>query len=99
MRNLVLEISMDRAVEQALDTRTCESCGGQTYEANLVCHNHSCKHRSEACVVTGYPVPSHERVVSKANGTEVVAIRDHWNTWVQAFSTCPVTGGAAMPMY
>ncbi|MEW5300130.1 MAG: hypothetical protein WDW38_002966 [Sanguina aurantia] len=99
VRNLVLEISMDRAVEQALDTRTCESCGGQTYEANLVCHNHSCKHRSEACVVTGYPVPSHERVVSKANGTEVVAIRDHWNTWVQAFSTCPVTGGAAMPMY
>lgn len=49
--------------------------------------------------VSGYPVASYDRVVSKQNGFDVVAIRDHWNTWVTTFRTCPVTGGSATPMY
>ena len=44
-------------------------------------------------------VASYDKVVSKQNGFDVVAVRDHWNTWVTAFRTCPVTNGPATPMY
>mmetsp|Transcript_26109 Transcript_26109/g.57041 ORF Transcript_26109/g.57041 Transcript_26109/m.57041 type:complete len:1764 (+) Transcript_26109:195-5486(+) len=97
VRNFVLEISMDQQVEQALSLRTCEQCGTETYEANLTCHH--CKHKWEPCAVSGYPVQAHEKVVSKQNGYDVLAIRDHWNQWVTSFHTCPVTNGAATPMY
>lgn len=97
VRNFILELSMDQNVEQSLATRACENCGTETYEANLSCHN--CKHKWEPCAVSGYPVQAHEKVVSKTNGFDVVAIRDHWNQWVTTFHSCPVTGGPAAPMY
>ncbi|KAF5830572.1 intraflagellar protein IFT172 [Dunaliella salina] len=97
VRNFVLELSMDQAVDQTLSTRPCDSCGVQTYEANLECHN--CKHRWEACAVSGYPTMEHEKLVTKSNGYDVVAIRDMWNTWVDTFRECPVTGGPASAKY
>lgn len=42
-RNYVLELSMDRRVEQSLGARRCEGCGSDTYEANLSCH--ACGHK------------------------------------------------------
>jgi hypothetical protein len=48
------------------------------------------------CVVL---LQAHEKVVNKQNGFDVVAIRDCWNSWVNTFHTCPVTGGNAAPMY
>ena len=48
---------------------------------------------------SGYPVPNHEKVISKTNGYDVVALRDAWNLWVNTFHTCPVTGGPAQPQY
>ncbi len=97
MRNLVLEISMDRSTEQSLSVKSCEHCGKPTYEANLTCH--FCKKKYEPCVVTGYPIHSYDRVVFKNNGPELNAIRDMWNKWVEAFGTDPVTGMQAAPMY
>lgn len=97
VRNFVLELSMDTSVDQSLALRNCEQCGTDTYEANLTCH--ACKHKWEPCAVSGYPVLAHEKVVSKTNGYDVVAIRDCWNQWVTTFHTCPVTGGPAAPMY
>ena len=85
---------MEQQVQQALSTRSCEHCGVDTYEANLTCH--SCKHKLEACAVSGYPVPPLERVVTKSN---MVARREDWNAWVQKFSSDPVTGAAATPLY
>ncbi|KAI8469208.1 MAG: intraflagellar protein IFT172 [Monoraphidium minutum] len=93
-RNYVLELSMDRRVEQALGTVGCGACGADTYEANLSCH--ACGHRWEACAVSGYPVHQAERVVSKGG---LPARRDDWNAWVAAFGTDPVTGIAATPLY
>lgn len=82
---------------QVLSTRRCEQCGTETYEANLTCHQ--CKAVLEPCSVSGYPTASYDKVVSTQNGYDVVAIRDHWNLWATTFSACPVTGGAAAPMY
>ncbi|GAX77698.1 hypothetical protein CEUSTIGMA_g5141.t1 [Chlamydomonas eustigma] len=97
VRNFILELSMDQSVEQVLSNRRCDQCGTATYEANLTCHN--CKNKLEPCSVSGYPVASYDLVVSKQNGLDVIAIRDRWNQWVTAFRTCPVTEGAATPMY
>ncbi|KAJ9515621.1 hypothetical protein QJQ45_021684, partial [Haematococcus lacustris] len=97
VRNFVLELSMDQAVSQSLGLRTCDQCGCQTFEANLSCHN--CKFKWEPCAVSGYPVSAHEKVVSNSNNYDVVAIRECWNQWVNAFHTCPVTEGPAAPMY
>ncbi|EFJ49307.1 intraflagellar protein IFT172 [Volvox carteri f. nagariensis] len=97
VRNLVLEISMDRTTEQVLSLRACEHCGKGTYEANLTCH--FCKKKYDPCVVTGYPIHSYDRVIFKANGPELNAIRDHWNKWVETLGTDPVTGMQAAPMY
>lgn len=88
---------MDRASEQVLSSRACEHCGKATYEGNLTCH--FCKKKYDPCVVTGYPIHSYDRVVFKANGPELTGIRDYWNKWVEAFSTDPVTGMQAAPMY
>jgi len=44
-------------------------------------------------------VQEHEKHVTKSNGYDVVAIRDMWNTWVDTFRECPVTGGPAMAKY
>lgn len=93
-RNFVLELSMDQQVEQVLGTRTCEHCGIDTYEASLTCH--SCKHKWEACAVSGYSVPPLEKVVAKSN---LPARRDDWNAWVSRFQTDPITGTAATPVY
>jgi intraflagellar transport protein 172 len=41
-RNYVLELSMDRRVEQQLGSHPCDACGADTYEANLSCH--ACGH-------------------------------------------------------
>eukprot|EP00798_Chlamydomonas_sp_ICE-L_P014195 gene14195-20165_t len=97
VRNYVLELSMDQQVEQVLTSRACDFCGGDTFESNLTCQ--LCKGKWEPCAVSGYPVSAHEKVVSKQNGFDVVAIRDNWNQWVTAFHTCPVTNGPATPMY
>lgn len=45
---------MDKQVDQTLGTRPCETCGVDTYEANLTCHN--CRSKWEPCAVSGYPV-------------------------------------------
>lgn len=48
VRNYVLELSMDRRVEQQLGAAPCDACGADTYEANLACHvcGHRCGGRS-----------------------------------------------------
>lgn len=93
-RNFVLEVSMDQTVEQALGIVECEACGADTFEANLTCH--SCKQTWDACVVSGYPVRSRERLVPRNN---MATQRDDWNVWVGKFGTDPMTGTPATPMY
>lgn len=85
---------MDQTVEQALGTVECEHCGVDTFEANLTCH--SCKQCWDPCVVSGYPVPSRERLVPRNN---MAARRDEWNLWCGKFHTDPMTGTPAAPMY
>lgn len=96
VRDWVLALSMDQAVEQSLSLRTCAQCGTDTYEGNLTCH--SCKASSEACAVTGYPIPAGERVASKGDAT-VAARKEDWNTYVGRFQTCPINGTVQSPIY
>eukprot|EP00191_Tetraselmis_sp_GSL018_P001208 CAMPEP_0177614748 /NCGR_PEP_ID=MMETSP0419_2-20121207/22933_1 /TAXON_ID=582737 /ORGANISM="Tetraselmis sp., Strain GSL018" /LENGTH=1707 /DNA_ID=CAMNT_0019112051 /DNA_START=174 /DNA_END=5298 /DNA_ORIENTATION=- len=96
VREWVLALSMDQDVEQSLSCRTCSQCGADTYEANLVCH--SCKVPSEACCITGYPIPSGERVACKADPS-VVARKDDWNTFIGRLQMCPITHTVQSPVY
>ncbi len=96
MRDWVLAISMDTAVDQSLSRRTCDHCGAATYEANLACHN--CKTARAACAVTGYPIPPGELVSAKGN-PNVVARRDDFNTYVSKFKTDPIAGTVQNPIY
>jgi hypothetical protein len=84
-------------VEQTLTMRACDHCGAQTYDGSLSCH--ACKHQWEACMASGYPILSGERVVNGSGAGAVVAKRDDWNAWVNKFGTCPVTGEPAVQMY
>ena len=93
VRDWVLALSMDQAVDQTLSTRECGGCGGKTYVAALRCHR--CGSQSEACVVTGYPVPQTERVAHEGRP----ARRDDWNRWTNAFGTDPWSGQHATPKY
>ncbi|KAK9829656.1 hypothetical protein WJX72_007146 [[Myrmecia] bisecta] len=96
VRDWVLAISMDQSVEQELSKRPCGQCGKATYEAAVTCH--ACHAKSEACAVTGYPVPPAERVVVKgAKGA--VASRQDWNQYVARFKVCPVTGTPQAPIH
>ncbi len=93
VRDWVLALSMDQQVEQTLPTRTCGKCNGQTYVAGLTCCR--CKAKSEACVVSGYPVPTGQRVLHEGRS----ANRGDWNEWTMKFGTDPWSGKSAQPKY
>ena len=93
VRDWVLALSMDQQVEQTLPTRTCGKCNGQTYVAGLTCCR--CKAKSEACVVSGYPVPTGQRVLHEGRS----ASRGDWNEWTMKFGTDPWSGKSAQPKY
>jgi len=93
VRDWVLALSMDQAVEQSLSTRTCSSCGGDTYAAAITCHK--CKAKADACTVTGYPIPAGQRVMHEGRP----ARKDDWNKWVMKFQNDPWSGAAAQPKY
>jgi intraflagellar transport protein 172 len=83
-RDWVLTISMDRAVTQQLPERKCQKCQGSTFAGALTCHR--CGAESEACAVTGWPVPAGERVDA---GGGRGANRADWNAWANAVGTDP----------
>ena len=83
-RDWVLTISMDRAVTQQLPERKCQKCLGSTFAGALKCHR--CGAESEACAVTGWPVPAGERVDA---GGGRGANRADWNAWANAVGTDP----------
>jgi len=83
-RDWVLTISMDRAVTQQLPERACQKCQGSTFAGALKCHR--CGAESEACAVTGWPVPAGERVDA---GGGRGANRADWNAWANAVGTDP----------
>lgn len=93
VRDWVLQGAVDNSVDQELSKRACDQCGTQTYTASLECHQ--CKHKSEPCVVTGYPVLRSERTECRTCGAP--ANREDWNAWVAVFKTCPWCGMSASP--
>jgi intraflagellar transport protein 172 len=50
-RDFVLQYSLSQTFERKLDTRVCDACGKETYEAGLTCH--ACNSKANMCVVTG----------------------------------------------
>jgi intraflagellar transport protein 172 len=85
IRDWVLGWSMDANVQQKMDSRSCDNCKADIYEANLTCPK--CGHKHEPCAVTGYPVVKRNRVECSSCG--VSANRDDWNTYLRFFKTCP----------
>jgi len=85
IRDWVLGWSMDQNVSQKSDTRKCEKCKQDVYAASLSCN--SCKHTSEPCVVSGYPVARASTV--QCTNCRCTANRDDWNTWLLHFRACP----------
>jgi intraflagellar transport protein 172 len=96
VRDWVLALSMDQAVEQSLSVRTCSQCGADTYEGNLVCH--TCISVSEPSAITGFPIPAGERVANNGDSS-VVARKEDWNTFIGRFQMCPVTHTVQSPIY
>lgn len=93
VRNWVLQVSMDNAIEQTLDTRNCESCGTSIYAASCSCHN--CGHVNKPCIITGYPVL---RDSVNCKSCNMPANRDDWNSYVVKLKTCPWCGAVANPV-
>eukprot|EP00741_Cyanophora_paradoxa_P013163 tig00000178_g12716.t1 len=95
LRDWVLQISMDRKVEQSLSTRKCEKCSTEIYEAALKCHQ--CSYEHEPCVVAGYPVMRFSKIECK--GCNKTANREDWNKLVQKTKACPWCASPAAPQY
>ena len=93
VRDWVLALSMDQQVDQSLSTRTCGSCGRDTYVAALTCHK--CKAKAEQCVVTGFPVLAGERVMHEGRP----ARKEDWNKWCSKLQIDPWSGLPAQPKY
>ncbi len=51
VREWVIAASLDPKISQSPNQRSCESCGADTYEASLSCHQ--CGDHSEQCTITG----------------------------------------------
>jgi intraflagellar transport protein 172 len=85
VRDWVLGWSVDKSIDQKMDLRNCDKCRAEIYTATLSCH--SCQHKYDPCVVTGYPVLKRTRV--ECSNCKAAANRDDWNLWVQQFKICP----------
>jgi intraflagellar transport protein 172 len=94
MRDWVLQVSVDKSVEQKLSTRPCDNCKLDIYVSSLECKGCKCKY--EPCAVTGYPVLRSEKVTCRTCGCS--ANREDWNSWIACFKTCPWCGMAANPV-
>ena len=60
VREWVLDKAMSNDVGASLNTRQCEKCNKETYEAGLTCH--SCRHSGEVCIASGYPIQRQQKV-------------------------------------
>lgn len=85
IRDWVLNMNMNAAVDKGLSTRNCENCGNEIYEASLTCPH--CRAGCEVCIVSGYPLVRSQAIHCKICGKG--AIRDLWNDYVQAKMECP----------
>ena len=93
IRDWVLERSMDRQITQTLPTRVCRECGKNTWAGGVTCHG--CSKAEEACVVTGWPVSTQEKVTHENHS----ANRTEWNAWINAVGSDPWGGGNADAKY
>jgi len=85
IRDWVLGWSMDQSVQQTMDNRKCDKCRTEHYAGSLICS--SCNHKSDPCVVTGYPVAKGSMV--QCTSCRSAANREDWNTWITHFKACP----------
>jgi len=92
VRNWVLQVSMDNAMEQSLDMRNCETCSTSIYAATLSCHN--CSTNCKPCIISGYPVL---RDSVNCKSCNMPANREVWNSYVMKVKTCPWCGAVANP--
>ncbi|KAH6574353.1 hypothetical protein BASA60_001077 [Batrachochytrium salamandrivorans] len=94
VRDWVLQVSLDQKISQDVDKRDCEQCGTSIYEASLECF--CCQLKSEACIVTGYPVL---RNSVKCTSCNKMANKDDWNKFVMIERICPWCATNQSPVY
>ena len=98
VRDWVLGLSMDQAVDPMLRTASCQMCSSEIYDANLKCPN--CKADFPPCIVTGFPLGrSGWKDVKDLAAMDVKASIEDWNKYVVAVKTCPWSGEPAGPQY
>lgn len=91
----VLQNSVGEAIKGVLNTRVCENCGIDTYEASLRCH--SCKQSYDSCIVTGYPITRNNKINCTVCGK--AANREDWNKWLMKTRVCPYCENPQNPSY
>ena len=89
IKGWVLEAAMRQDIGQTLTMRSCANCGMDAFAGQLSCGQ--CWAAAEACAVTGWPIPAGEKVNVKG-AFKVSANREHYNTFVGQYGTCPFTG-------
>lgn len=89
VKGWVLEAAMQQDIGQTLTTRSCANCGAELFAGQLTCGQ--CWTSVDACIVSGWPIPAGEKVNVKG-AVKVFANREHYNTYVGQYGTCPFTG-------
>jgi intraflagellar transport protein 172 len=97
VRDWILAVSVDDAVDQNLPTRVCSRCGEPTYEGALVCHSCGDGDATAPCIVSGFPVLPSQLVRctscdSRANGPD-------FNRFVASMRVCPWCNAAQSPQH
>uniref|UniRef100_A0A0G4FWR3 Uncharacterized protein n=1 Tax=Chromera velia CCMP2878 TaxID=1169474 RepID=A0A0G4FWR3_9ALVE len=91
-KNLVLNWGVDSSVSDAKErTSRCDNCGEEVYEAACTCP--VCKHESDPCIVTGFPVKKQTRMECRSCGS--AANSPDWNVFVRSTGQCPWCGSQA----
>ncbi|CAD8094928.1 unnamed protein product [Paramecium sonneborni] len=84
IRDWLLQLSVNQNQDPVLPTRQCD-CGYQIYDASLRCFK--CKQTWEPCIITGMPLLKNQSINCQSCGRG--ALKDAWNTYLQAYPTCP----------
>jgi len=94
IRDWVLALSMDRQVEQVLNTIPCDNGMGKMYEASLLGPGDA---SYPPCVASGYPVFPAAQV--RCTSCNSFAQKSSWNALVGRTKVCPWCAAAQNPFY
>ena len=84
----ILDLTVSSQIEAKLPLRSCQKCGRQIFEADLVCP--LSKADCEMCYITGYPIVDERTQLATCTACGITANKKDWVNYINIKGRCPL---------